>query len=492
MSRSRLFIAGLVMALLLSVVGSAFAQDTLVIWADETRAPLLEELGQQFFDEFGVEVSVQEMGLGPARDQLLVAGPVGEGPDILIIPHDNIGQLVANGAILPMDLSAIEADLLPSSISLMTFANQVWALPYAMENVALVRNTDLIPEPITSWEQFLEIGAGLQEQGIFTLAIPTGNAYHNYPVTTGFGGYIFGLNEDGTYNVADIGLASEGGLAAGEFLSEIYTTGVAPADTNDDVMFSLFEEGKVGAFITGPWFSQRIIDTGVPYAIDPFPSGHPFSGGQGFAISAFSQNPLLAEEFLFNFVATDETMQRLFDEGGRIPAWASVDTAADINIASFIAAGTEAEPMPAIPEMGAVWGAAGDALTLISQGQEPVATLQNAVNQISDAIKLVQSDETIVGLPGSHQAAVGCPGDWDPACELTFLADMGDGTWTLTLSIPAGAYEYKIAYNGGWDTNFGVDGEPDGPNYQLTLDADSTVTFTYDQESHVVTTEIGG
>ncbi|HSF86179.1 MAG TPA: hypothetical protein VLG28_11080 [Acidimicrobiia bacterium] len=59
-----------------------------------------------------------------------------------------------------------------------------------------------------------------------------------------------------------------------------------------------------------------------------------------------------------------------------------------------------------------------------------------------------------VALPGSFNAALGCPGDWQPDCadvelDPDLLAN-GDGVWRgdfTTSAIPAGDYEAKIAIN---------------------------------------------
>ena len=40
--------------------------------------------------------------------------------------------------------------------------------------------------------------------------------YHNYPLFSGSGGYVFGVNEDGSYIPDDVGIDSDGGLAAAE------------------------------------------------------------------------------------------------------------------------------------------------------------------------------------------------------------------------------------------------------------------------------------
>ena len=92
----------------------------------------------------------------------------------------------------------------------------------------------------------------------------------------------------------------------------------------------------------------------------------------------------------------------------------------------------------------------------------------------------------MVNLPGSYQDKAGCGAAWDPACEATGMVEGDDGMYTLTVELPTGDYEFKVALDGDWTTNYGSDGELDGPNYALSLAADGTVTFTYDPETHLV------
>lgn len=503
MTRKTLLVLTLVVAMLMLGLLPLQAQgESILLWADGERAPIIEELLEEFGfeEEFGFSVEIREIGLGDARDGLLQFGEAGEGPDVLIQPHDNIGQLVANGAIVPLELGDLEEDFLPAALNLFTYGGEVWGLPYGIENVALIRNVDLVPEAPATWEEVRAISEELQADGKYGFLIQTGDAYHNYPIISAFGGYIFGLNEDGTLNPADLGLASDGGLAAAEWLAGMYADGLMVPDVDSDVVFSLFESGDLGMLVTGPWFSQRTVDAaeagGFSYSVDPLPGaegiseqGQPFSGGQGFLISAFSDNQLLAEQFLYDFIATEEVMEELY--AGRIPVFAGVE-ADDENFPAFVVAGENAVPMPAIPEMAAVWSAAGDALTLISQGSDPIESMTNAVAQIGEAIDLQNSEEVIVGVPGSYQAAAGCESDWNPACEVTFMTLGDDGLYTLTVTLPAGEYEFKIALNGTWDENYGVDGERDGANIPLVLEADGDVTFTYDPETNVATFEVAG
>jgi pullulanase-type alpha-1,6-glucosidase len=112
----------------------------------------------------------------------------------------------------------------------------------------------------------------------------------------------------------------------------------------------------------------------------------------------------------------------------------------------------------------------------------------------SCALKVsAQSVPSSVGIPGSYQSEAGCGGDWDPACAATQLAyDANGDIWRNTFSIsPAGAYEYKVALNGTWDVNYGLNAQQNGPNIPLaTATSPQNVTFYYDHKTHWVTENV--
>jgi hypothetical protein len=272
---------------------------------------------------------------------------------------------------------------------------------------------------------------------------------------------------------------------------------------NDDVVFELFTAGDAAMFVTGPWWSQRIVeaatDGGFAYSIDPLPGaeggldvGMPFAGGQGFVVSAFSEKQFEAESFLYDFVATVDFMQELYNSDPRPPAFAGVDTSTDPNVEAFVAAGANAIPMPAIPEMGAVWSASDQALTAISLGEDPVAAYTTAVEQIGTAIGAMTSEERTVVLVGSLQSKANAEcADWVPECLGTQMTDEdGDGVYTATFTLPAGDYEYKVAINLSWAENYGADGAKDGANIALSLSEETEVTFTYDDNTNVITDSV--
>ena len=90
-----------------------------------------------------------------------------------------------------------------------------------------------------------------------------------------------------------------------------------------------------------------------------------------------------------------------------------------------------------------------------------------------------------VTLVGSLQSELGCPGDWQPECAQTALLPVAGspGLFRASFTVPAGAFEYKVALNGTWDENYGAGGAPGGANIPLTAPG-GVVTFTYDHETH--------
>ena len=96
-----------------------------------------------------------------------------------------------------------------------------------------------------------------------------------------------------------------------------------------------------------------------------------------------------------------------------------------------------------------------------------------------------------VTIAGTVQSLLGCPGDWQPECESTFLTyDVEEDLWRGSFDLPAGDYEYKAALNGTWDVNFGANAAPGGADIPLALAEDTTVQFIFDVKTGWVTESI--
>ncbi len=374
----------------------ASEEGKLLIWADDTRAGVMRELAREFTGKYKVPVEVQELNFGDIRDQLSVAGPAGKGPDILIGPHDWLGQLIVNGLIEPIDLGTKAKDFTPVAINAFSWGNELYGVPYAIESIGLIYNKKLVSRPPQTWEELRTVGKKIADRAAqrWGFVIPHPDPYHEFPIMSAGGGYVFGQNPDGTLNPNDIGLNNKGGVRGLQLLKALIDDGIMPLGVDSNAATTLFKEGKVGMIIAGPWVLEDVRKAGIDYGIAKIPlidgqRPRPFVGVQGFMISAFSKNKMLAKAFLDEYVITKETMLALFEKGARPPVYIpALNTVTDHDAKAFYEIASEGIPMPSIPEMNSVWTAWSNAIELIFNGKlPPQQALDEAVVQIRIAIE---------------------------------------------------------------------------------------------------------
>jgi arabinogalactan oligomer / maltooligosaccharide transport system substrate-binding protein len=370
----------------------------LVIWADDTRAPVLKPIAEKFGAEEGITVEVLEVPFDKIKENLARSGPAGEGPDIVIGAHDWLGGLVKDGVVAPMDLGASASAYSDVAIKAFTYEGKVYGLPYAVENIALIRNADLVPESPKTFAELEKIALDLKAAGKVDvpLAVQQGPAdpYHNFPLFSGFGANVFAQNADGTYDPTKLGLDTPEGLEAAAGFAAWSKSGLISKDVTYDIMIDSFGSGKAPFAITGPWAvsdaERGFKAKGINYVVEPIPAikdgvtPKVFVGVQGFMISQFSKNQDLAKTFLLDYVNAEDIQLELFKAGGRPPAMKSAfdKVSTDADIKGFGLAGQNGQPQPAIPAMGSVWDTWKDAYNLVFTGTDPTKAFTDASTTI--------------------------------------------------------------------------------------------------------------
>lgn len=387
----------MVLVALLSMAGASALVSAqavqLTLWVyDDGRLEVLNQLGAAFEEEYGVPLVVEVVDLSEIRNAMTLGAATGEGPDMIIIPHDNLGPFVVNGAAAPIDLGDKAESFLPGAVDAFFYEGALYGMPLAVENIGFFRNTELVPEAPATWDEVAEIGAALFDEGKIDSVIGFPDlTYNTYPVYTSFGGYIFGRDEAGNFTTEDIGINNEGMAAGLTWIQGLVEDGLVSANIDWEASHVLFETGRSAFIMTGPWAINRFETAGVPYAISAFPAveeggepGYPFLGVQGLVINANKDNVLLAQVFAVDFLATEENYQAIFDAEPRPSAWASIfESAEDPDTIGFNEAGLNAVPMPSIPAMGYVWDAWVNAGALVVQGElTPQEALDGAVAQV--------------------------------------------------------------------------------------------------------------
>ncbi|GAA2646269.1 MULTISPECIES: sugar ABC transporter substrate-binding protein [Nonomuraea] len=375
----------------------------LVIWADPNRTKALKPFAEQFGTENGVTVEVKEISKDN-QQTFLTASQQGSGPDITVGAHDWIGNLVQNGAIDPVNLTEEQkAAFSPIALKAVTFNGQVYGAPYAMENVALIRNTKLAPDAPATFDDVIAKGKELKKAGKVkeVLCLPVtakGDAYHVYPLFSSAGGAIFGTTSAGDPDPKQVLVGSKESQAAFEKLAELGEKGDAALKTSltNENSIPTFAGGKCAFLVSGPWAMADVKKSGVAYdvtAVPAFKDGKPatpFVGVQAFFVASKGASKTLAQEFVTNYVTNPDVAKALYDADPRPPALtAALDAvkAADPDAGKFIEAGAGGIPMPAIPQMSAIWEPFGIAEAAVVKGSDPVKAAESAQKTIDGSLK---------------------------------------------------------------------------------------------------------
>lgn len=361
---------------------------TLTVWMDQNRADALGDVIAAFEEESGTTVEVVIKEFGDIAGDFVTQAPSGEGPDVVLAPHDALGNLVSNGVVDPIELGDAAGDFQDVAIEAMSYDGSVYGVPVSIENLALVRNTALAPEAPATWDDLVATGqaavASGQAQYPLLVGLDPNNAdpYHLYPLQASFGGPLFALNEDGTYDGSDLQIGNEGNLEFASALQQWGQQGILNLSISQDIAKEQFAAGASPYTITGPWSLAQFDEAGIEYAIDPIPAAGsqpatPLVGVQGFMLSSYSENPIVATQLITDYMASEEAQTAIYEAGDRAPALTAAFEAmpADSPTTAFGEIGADAVPMPNVPEMAAIWDQWGSTEAQIIGGQGDPAQL---------------------------------------------------------------------------------------------------------------------
>ena len=375
----------------------------LVIWADDKRTAALKPFAEEFGKENGVTVEVQAVSKD-LQTNFVTASQQGSGPDVVVGAHDWIGNLVQNGAIDPVQLPAEQkSGFNETAIKAVTFNGQLYGVPYATENVALIRNTELAPEAPKTIEDLVATGKKLkaEKKASEILCLQSGqngDAYHIYPLYTSGGGYLFGTGANGDYDPKDLGVGKPESIAAFQKIAKLGEKGegALKRSITGENSIATFTGKKCAFLVSGPWAVADAKKANISYDISPVPGfaggkeAQPFVGVQAFYVAAKGKNKALAQEFVTNYVTKPELAVALYKAEPRPPALtAAFDQVKgeDPDLAKFSEAGKNGQVLPAIPAMAAIWDPFGKAEAAIIGGADPAKTITAAGKTIQGQIK---------------------------------------------------------------------------------------------------------
>ncbi|WP_242302663.1 extracellular solute-binding protein [Bacillus cereus group sp. BfR-BA-01361] len=373
----------------------------LLVWEDDKKGVGLEPAVKSFEEKYKVKVKVVEMQMTDQVKKLRLDGPAGTGPDVVTLPHDQIGNAVTEGLLSEVKADdAVKSKFTDSSIEAQTYNGKLYGLPKAIETPVFIYNKKLMPKAPETMDELFNFSKEFTKDGKYGFLALGDNFYFANAFMAGMGGYVFG-EKDGKPNASDVGLNNSGAVQGAEYLQKWYKEKLFPkgiiGESGGPAADGLFNEGKAASIMNGPWAFQAMEKNGIDYGVAPMPklpNGQPmktFVGVKGWHVTSFSKQNDLATKFT-EWVTNEENAKIRFEKTKEIPPVKAVmeDPIIKDNEAAKAVA-TQSEngiPMPNIPEMQEVWKPAGDALQLVVTDKEaPKAALDNAVKQIKGNIE---------------------------------------------------------------------------------------------------------
>lgn len=370
--------------------------EELVVWVNDED--IAEDVSQQMFDEYtektGIKVVLERVALPDQIQELALAGPAGDGPDLFFQPQDSLGDVVTQGLALPINYSEEElAGFSEAAVDAFTYEGEIYGAPVAIETYFAYYNKSIMDTPPATIDEVLEMSKEFTDRSkdqYGFLVAP--EFYYLYSFINGYGGYVFG-EEDGVYDSDDIGLNNDGAVEGLTKYKEFIDEGLLPKTLTVDILDGLFKDGKVGMVISGPWNMPIYGEAlGDDLATAPLPQMNgevapSFVGVKSWLVSYYSKQAYWAED-LAKFLTNDENSQLYYDVTGELPPRQDIlDEINDPIYAGYTEQIEYGTPMPNIPAMSAIWDM-DSAIELINNGEDVKEALDDVMQNIEDKISI--------------------------------------------------------------------------------------------------------
>ncbi|MFB5661498.1 extracellular solute-binding protein [Alteribacillus sp. HJP-4] len=382
--------------------------ESLTVWVNnnDEQSAAYEEIAEGFTEEHGIEVKFNRMDLDEQIENVSLDGPNGNGPDLFFAVHDGIGEITLQGLAAPLEIEEERLEEYEEeAIQAMTYEEELYGVPAVTETYALMYNKELMEEAPETLEDLEVAAEDLTDASNdeYSFLMEAANFYFTYPFMTAEGGYVFNQKENGEYDASDIGLDNKGAIEGASMIQSWYENGYIPQGINADILNGLFEDGKVGAVVNGPWaindYANAIGEENLGVA--PLPTNEAgenlrtFSGVKGWLVSQFAEDnsKYWGTELALHMTNADSS-KTYYEVSSEVPAITEVIESDLIQEDEYFAGFAEqtqySEPMPSIPEMAQVWDPMGEAHEYIAEGEDPAEVLPEAVEQIESEIQMQQ------------------------------------------------------------------------------------------------------
>ena len=371
MTKKRYGIAGVLAAAALAVsslvVPSAYANNEIVVWADETRGKNLEEVLKVKGDWVsGYKVTVKAFSNFDALKEAFDKATDASGPDIVMGANDWVPTGAKSGKLAPITLTASQkARFTPGQLFDITYRGKLYGVPVDVNNVAMIYNTDIVKTaPKTFGEMVAVYKANRASKSLKAGLCVAGGGMswgaHSIFSALGADAYQFNSRDKIVYgrsfNGTVFGKNVRTYLLDGKIKGK--SNGFLPA--SDAGCKDNFIDGKVPYAIIGNWEWKDYVDKGFTMNLMPVPGvsankpGKMFGSVSGALLTTFAAKHGVeagAKSLLTKFFGSTDGQVRYQKIEGRPPAekGAALDATVSVAQRGFGAAAS----LSSIPQIGA-------------------------------------------------------------------------------------------------------------------------------------------
>lgn len=355
---------------------------TITVWHGdaESVSKITQDLITSEFNKLYPYIEVKyELAPEPFKDKLLVAIPMGTGPDLFEWNHDWLGTVEKAGLVQPIDdliTSNIQNKFVESAFEAGKYKGKTYTLPISAEAGALAYNKALLGSqvlPVDS-DQLVTMMSSFKDQGYIGISYPFAPFLVSGYIHA-FGGYLWD-------DVKGLGVNSAETKKAMQWVLDTFKPYMT-SDPSWDPQVAIFPEGKSPFAINGPWSVGAWTDAKIDFGVMPLPKissigkmPQPYIGLKSIYMTKNAKNRDAAFKFMVWATTSKERILQRATKLGYIPVLKEVMDLPEVKnnpiingFASQVALG---KPMASGPEMVAVWGPFQDALNLMFSGEKTV------------------------------------------------------------------------------------------------------------------------
>ena len=300
--------------------GNSSAGVNLTIWVDAELTETIETVAAQLKQNTGHSLSFVTKDFSTLEAEISAAGELA--PDLFVGSSEWTDGMAASALIAKLggaSFSGFDAAV----TSALSYQGELYAIPYAVENLALVCNGERVKDQPGSANELVEAG--------FKLVLsPGGDPYTLFPIQSSFGVLPLTIDESGDWTETT-GFGVERGK---EFATWMTQNRSLIRELDYSSAITALVDGVEPCLVTGPWaipeLTQRAEFEIKVYQIPSFggEKALAFSSARAVFVSAKSANLEAAKEAA-SYFATEPVQLLIHNQTGRVPAMSKVASSVD-------------------------------------------------------------------------------------------------------------------------------------------------------------------